>query len=241
MKVLVSSVAGVAVHGPDSPAFSEGLFDILGRAPRELLLPALPFSVIVENNSTRTIALMGVRFDMVGARAKQYSVVHYADTLRNPQKADFRPGVRRFVCAEPDYTALVVRGDVSATTRGRMNLDNLRKMLQIRASLDCIAFEDGEFRGPDSQDAFGRFAREREIEGALLEEVLAKDVLVTCVKGRKRGAKRLPECFSVERFQVLEVGVGAAGRKLREAVVARDGALGRSLAHLHRRARGHHA
>jgi hypothetical protein len=175
MKVLPSSVAEVAIHGPDSPAFSDGLIAILGRAPRELLQPALPFSVIVENNSARTITLMGVRFDMLGTRAKQYSVVHYADTLRNPQKADFRPGVKRFVCAEPDYTALVIRGDVSATTRGRMNLDNLRRMLRMQASLDCIAFDDGEFRGPDSQNAFGRFAREREIEGALLAEVLAMD------------------------------------------------------------------
>ena len=130
MQVLPSSVAEVAVHGPDSPAFTSGLLAILGRAPRELLKPALPFSVIVENNATRTITLMGVRFDMVGARAKQYSVVHYADTLRNPVKADFRPGVKRFVCAEPDYTALVVRGEASASTRGRMNLDRLRRMLR---------------------------------------------------------------------------------------------------------------
>ena len=212
MKVQVSSVAEVAVHGPDSPAFSEGLLDILGRAPRELLQPALPFSVIVENKSTRTIALMGVRFDMVGARAKQYSVVHYADTLRNPQKADFRPGVKRFVCAEPDYTALVVRGDVSATTRGRMNLDNLRKMLQIRASLDCVAFEDGEFRGPDSQDAFGRYAREREIEGALLDEVLAMEgeaakvveaALVRAVQDQAERARRL---VARKLLEALEAG-----------------------------------
>jgi hypothetical protein len=212
MKVLLSSVAEVAVHGPDSPAFSEGLLAILGRAPRELLLPALPFSVIVENGSTRTIALMGVRFDMLGARAKQYSVVHYADTLRHPQKADFRPGVKRFVCAEPDYTALVVRGDVSATTRGRMNLDTLRKMLQIRASLDCIAFEDGEFRGPDSRDAYGRFAREREIEGALLDEVLAMDgdpasvVEAALVRAVQDPAERARRLVARRLLEALESG-----------------------------------
>ena len=172
MKVAASSVPGVRLHGPDSPEFETALTAILGRAPRQLLRPALPFSVIVENNSSRTIALLGVRFDMLGARAKEYSVVHYADTLRNPEKADLRPGVTRFVCAEPAYTALVIRGEVAADTRGRMNLDNLRRMLQIRASLDCVAFADGSFHGPDSQGAFDRLSEERRAEAALLAEML---------------------------------------------------------------------
>jgi hypothetical protein len=131
--------------------------------------------VIVENVSDLPIALLGVRFDMIGQKAKHYSVVHYADTLRNPEKAALRPGVKRFVCAEPAYTSLVVRGEVVADTRGRMNLDNLRRMLQICASLDCVAFADGAFHGPDSQCAFDRFAREREAEAALLAEVLAME------------------------------------------------------------------
>jgi hypothetical protein len=199
MKIVPSSVPEIAVHGPDSPAFNDGLVAILGRAPRQLLQPAIPFSVIVENNSARTIALMGVRFDMVGPRAKHYSVLHYADTLRNPQKADFRPGAKRFVCAEPAYTALVIRDDVAADTRGRMNLENLRRMLEIRASLDCVAFEDGEFKGPDSQGAFGRFAREREIEAALIAEVIGMEsepvgaieaVLVRAVQDPDERARR---------------------------------------------------
>jgi hypothetical protein len=163
MKVVPSAVTGVAVHGPDSPAFNDGLAAIPGHT-RDLLQPAIPFSVIVENNSTRTITLVGVRFDMAGPGGKHYSVVHYADALRFPQHADFSPGTRRFVCAEPAYTALVVRGEipVPARTRGRMNLENLGRMLEIRASLDCIAFDDGEFGGPDSQGAFARLARERE-------------------------------------------------------------------------------
>ena len=86
-------------------------------------------------------------------------MVHYADTLRNPEKADFRPGSGRFICAEPAYTSLVIRGAEAAATRGRMNLDNLRRMLRIRASLDCIAFADGRFEGPDTQRAFSTALR----------------------------------------------------------------------------------
>ena len=149
MKVAASTVPGVAVHGLGTPEFEAGLAEVLGRAPRELLKAALPYSVIVENQADRTIAFLGVRFDLLRRKAKQFSVVHYADSLRNPEKGDFLPGTRRFVCAEPEYTALVMRGDVAPQTRGRMNLENLRRMIETSASLDCVAFSDGKFGGPD--------------------------------------------------------------------------------------------
>lgn len=174
MKVAASTVPGVRIHGPDSPEFETGLAEIIGDAPRELLKAALPYSVIVENTGRRTISFLGVRFDMLGRKAKQVSVVHYADSLRNPAKGDFRPGTKRFICAEPEYTALVVHGDVAPRTRGRMNLDNLRRMIDMCASLDCVAFEDGEFAGPDSQGAFARLARERDVELAFAAEVIAR-------------------------------------------------------------------
>jgi len=173
LKTLPSSVEGLLIHGPDTSSFEDGLVSVLGRAPRELLVPALPYSVIVENRSDQTVAYLGVRFDMVNSRGQQLSVVHYADALRNPAKAELRPGGRRFICAEPEYTSLVIRGDVAARTRGRLNLENLRKMLQVRASIDCAAFSDGRFVGPDSQNAFDRLARERETEAALMAELEA--------------------------------------------------------------------
>ena len=221
MKVAPSTVEGIVVLAPDSPEFGDGLTRILGRAPRELLQPAVPFSVIVENNTERTVALMAVRFDMAGPRAKQYSVVHFADTLRNPEKSDFRPGARRFVCAEPAYTSLVIRGDVAANTRGRMNLGNLRKMIQIKATLDCIAFEDGEFAGPDSQGSFERFASEREVEASVIAEMLSlegspvstlEDALVRSIQDPHERARR-----GVARKLLESLGSGGPDEMFRRA------------------------
>jgi len=173
VRVTPSEVPGVQISAPDSPEFEAALPDILGSAPEELLRPAIPYSVILGNSGTRTIAFFGVRFDMLGARAKQYTVVHYADTLRNPAKADFKPGMKRFVCAEPEYTSLVIRGTAVPESRGGANLSNLKRMLGIRASIDCVAFEDGQFAGPDSRDAFGRLAHERDVESELVGQVLS--------------------------------------------------------------------
>ena len=172
MRVSPSAVAGVGLLGPRSDEFEQALAPLLGRAPRELVAPALPYSVIVTNDSDRPVALLGVRFDMTGRRGEPYSVIHYADSLRNPQSADFLPGTRRFVCAEPSFTALLLRRDEDLSSRGRNNLSNLRRMLDISASLDCVAWDNGRFAGPDSLGAFTRLARQSAMERTLAGQVL---------------------------------------------------------------------
>src|SRR5579862_3191036 len=164
-------VERVELIPPSAHEFDVALESLLGRPPDSVLRPALPYSVIVRNGDARAITLLGVRFDMIGLKAKPYSVVHYADTLRYPEKTDFAPGAMRSVCAEPSYTDMVLRGATEVALRGRMNLDNLRTILQIRPSIDCVGFEDGQFAGPDSLGAFDRFERGREAELAFLAEL----------------------------------------------------------------------
>jgi hypothetical protein len=196
MKISPSGVSGVTLLGPGSEEFELALAPLLGRAPRELLAPALPYSVIVANDSTRSIALLGVRFNMTGPYAKQYSVIHYADSLRNPDKADFLAGTKRFVCAEPSFSALLLRRDGDLSSRGRNNLDNLRRMLDIGASLDCVAWDDGRFEGPDTQGAFERLERQREMEQTFVDQVptmslpAAEKLLLEAAEDPKDRARR---------------------------------------------------
>jgi len=173
MRISPSGIVGVSLFGPESEDFELALAPLLGRAPRELMAPALPYSVIVANDSGRAVALLGVRFDMTGPYAKPYSVIHYADALRNPERGDFLPGARRFVCAEPSFTALLLRRDGDLSSRGRSNLDNLRRMLDIGAAVDCVAWDDGRFEGPDTLGAFERLARQREMEAAFTRMIVA--------------------------------------------------------------------
>jgi len=203
MQVQPSSVTDLDLIGPDAAEFQAAVESLLGRAPDDVLTPALPYSVIARNNRARAVALLGIRFDMEGPRSKSYSVVHYADTLRHPEKAGLAPGAMRFVCAEPLYTDLVLRRGREIAPRGPMNLDNLRKALQIRASLDCAAFDDGQFAGPDSLGAFDRLEIERAAEMAFLAEVLHPDCDVETllkqaleIPARRALAKRLYEGFA---------------------------------------------
>src|SRR5262245_38557925 len=120
MQVEPSSVADVELIGSGTPEFKEAIQQLLGEEPDDVLRPALPYSVIVRNNHLHAVALLGVRFDMVGRKAKPYSVIHYADTLRHPERANIAPGTMRFVCAEPLYTDLVLRRAREIDQRGPM-------------------------------------------------------------------------------------------------------------------------
>jgi hypothetical protein len=171
MHIEPSSVPDVELIGPDAPQFPASIALLVGGEPADALQPALPYSVIVKNNGARPLALLGVRFDMVSRRQKPYSVVHYADTLRHPEKTSLVPGAMRFVCAEPRYTCMVLRRERQVDRRSSMNLENLAAALRVAASLDCVACDDGQFSGPDSNGAFDRLQREREAESALIEEV----------------------------------------------------------------------
>ncbi|HTA41460.1 MAG TPA: hypothetical protein VK789_03375 [Bryobacteraceae bacterium] len=223
-------VSSVELIRPRDAAFDEALKTILGRPADDVLKPALPYSVIVRNRDARAIALLGMRFDMLGPKAKKYSVVHYADMLRHPEKADLRTGAMRFVCAEPLYTDLVLRRESVVDQRGPMNLKNLRTMLRVSASIDCVAFEDGQFSGPDSLRAFERFECEREAEIAFLAEleqggcaagaVLARAMDIPAEQSRDRGllarralARRLQQGFTTGG--AAEMAMLAANHRLR--------------------------
>jgi hypothetical protein len=205
-----ASVAGVELVGPDKPEFSELIEELRGHKPDEVLLPALPFSVIARNLSSRSVAFLGVRFDMLGSAGKAYSVVHYADSLRYPENADLTPGRARFICAEPVYTGLVLRSESAVDARGPMNLANLRKALRIRASIDSLAFDNGHFTGPDSLGAFERLAGERQSEERLIAAVLTdsspEQVLTAAMEqsGVRALARRLTDALAAGGKRELE-------------------------------------
>ena len=151
--------SSVEIIGPSSEDFPHLVASLLGRESDDVLLPALPFSAIARNRDLRAIALLGVRFDLTGASGKNYAVVHYADTLRHPENAALEPGALRFVCAEQLYTDYVLRRQSTIDARGPLSLTNLRKAADVRASVDCVAFADGEFAGPDSLSACSTVSR----------------------------------------------------------------------------------
>lgn len=216
MQVQPSSVRGVELIGRDDAAFDQAITSLLGRAPGDVLTPALPYSVIVRNGDTVPLALIGIRFDMAGRGNRSFSVVHYADMLRHAEQAALTPGAMRFVCAEPLYTDMVLRGADEVGARGPMNLEKLRAADGARASLDCAAFADGRFAGRDSLRAFERFAAERVAELEFIAQLLQPgcDVEALLAAASEPAAEKASRALARKLSQALEAGG-------REEVVAR--------------------
>lgn len=190
---------------PGAEEFPRAVETLYGRAVDAALRPALPYSVVVRNEADRSIALLGIRFDMTGIKGNRYSVVHYADTLRHPDQATLHPGAMRFVCAEPGYTELVLKGMDEVSQRTRMNLDNLRRVLRITASIDCIAFDDGRFEGVDSRAAFERLERQRLAERQLVDDVISAGLGMESVLTHALSADETKN-LARSLYEVLEAG-----------------------------------
>ncbi len=203
-----SSVRGVELIGPDEAGFEQAITSLLGRAPGDALTPALPYSVIVRNTHSLALALIGIRFDMIGRGGRSFSVVHYADMLRHAERAALTPGAMRFVCAEPLYTDMVMRGADEVGPRGPMNLEKLRLADSVRASLDCAAFADGWFGGRDSLHAFERLEAEREAELAFVARLLEPgcEVEALIAEASELSAEKALRPLARKLSQALEAG-----------------------------------
>ena len=173
MQVQPSEVPDIELIGPEMPPFRAAIEQLLGRPPDEFIEPALPYSVIARNCGLRAVHLLGIRFNMVGPKGKPYSTVHFSDTLRHPDKPGLTAnGGMRFVCAEPFYTSLVLQRERQTNKRAQLNLATLSKAARMVASVDCLAFDDGQFLGPDSRETFDRLRSQRKAEIAFLKEIL---------------------------------------------------------------------
>ena len=158
MRILPSTVQGVEIAETDDSIKIHDPFPTR----------ALDYSVAVINRSHMAIAFLGVRFEMVKRDGKHAVAMQYSDALRHPEESAFVPGIARLISIEHGVTEAVLQGmsiaEHPSYQRVMMNLDNVRKMSSVTASIDAVAFTDGCFLGPDKAGSFARLAAERDAE-----------------------------------------------------------------------------
>ena len=199
MQVEPSSVAGVELIGPRNGEFLEALTSLLGRdAGRSAEAGAAVFGDCRGTTTRARWRCWASGSTWLGRKAKAITRWFIMRT---------RCGIRKKRTCNPGAHAVRLRRtalhgsgaaarDARSIARGPMNLDNLRTVRRIRASLDCAAFDDGQFAGPDSLGAFERLESEREAEIALLEEVLKSDCAIEAILQQ---AMEIPDIQSRDR------------------------------------------
>lgn len=180
--VTINSVTesySVSLVGPASPEFIPTLRQILTERQIEALKPALPFSVVIKNNSARAIAATGVLFETTQPDGRKYQYYNRVVDLHSPSSAFLSAGQVRFeslarplkwavnlrrvdlFLGHPDYQRMLVRvADFSLAKT-------------TTAILDFVVFDDGKFVGPDSCGQFFHIENEGRIRSSFALELAA--------------------------------------------------------------------
>jgi hypothetical protein len=150
-----TTIPGVSFVGYGDPNFPAALLKAMPSANHSDLAPVLPFGAVVTNTGTKVIAYVAVRFDYTDpATGKARSSSQAINRTTAHQSEWIKPGEALFF-APTNWHPLTARvpdpeaESAVATSMQRYAGDSLT------ASLDAVAFDDGEFDGPDVGNHYG--------------------------------------------------------------------------------------
>jgi len=155
--ILPSSVPQVEITDRSAAAFRSMADRLLTEASvRGVVEPALPYSVLVTNASSRAITYYVIRFDYLNRAGKGVS-----STLRMDRRARRKVEARSSEIVFPilALTEAAVDGNLPRVASGMSNtisrvLANFAQSPQVVASVDSVVYEDGEFLGQTSRTHF---------------------------------------------------------------------------------------
>jgi hypothetical protein len=150
-----SSIPGFQIFatGGHDDLFAAAVPDSNGRAA---ISTALPLSVYVQNNGTRSAVKFVVRWDWVNTSGKAVAETIIRDFPYSP----FGPQAVRLITPVGGFTQAIETGQTSSLVgagyASQLQMyDRIANSPTIRVSLDAVVFDNGEFQGPD---LFGSFA-----------------------------------------------------------------------------------
>jgi hypothetical protein len=168
------SLSGIALVGPSDPAFLLAVQALIGAANFPSYEPALPYSVLVRNDTSRPIIDVCVIFDVTQVNGKKDGSL--ASGWGNiPPSAGAVP----LLAPGAQLLASAVRGYAYTTPRRNpppadlaARLAELSSAASIMVSLDSVLFADGTLAGPDTRNNFvqysQRLAADRDLAAAVL-------------------------------------------------------------------------
>jgi hypothetical protein len=166
---LPSQIDNLEIISPSSPQFESLVEKIVpDRIGRDVIRPALPYSVIIRNNGDRRVRAIVVRYSFFPSATKQEPAA--GTLMQSYPKGQFARGAAELF-TPAGAVRQVNRPSGPAYEVALRHLAEVRKSPSIRVSLDAIIFEDGELVGPDEADTFRYLVREGVQLRGLLREI----------------------------------------------------------------------
>lgn len=171
-----SPVTGVELIGSRNPTFSLLADRMLAGRQFSFVGELLPLSVILSNQSTRTIVFYGVRFEYENPAGNTVPVVVYKD-MRLPILRRLDQGANHLISVEhhlSDAMEALSPTELQALPLFSIWIKSLREYARARtiiAKVDCVVLDNGRFAGPDETGQFTRLVEEAAAKRDLLDEL----------------------------------------------------------------------
>jgi len=168
------SLSGIVLVSPSDPAFLPAVQALIGAANFPFYEPVLPYSVLVQNDTSRPIIDVCVIFDVTQVNGKKDGSL--ASGWGNiPPSAGaapmLGPGAQILVSAVRGYAYTTPRRNPPPADLAA-RLAELTSAASIVISLDSVLFADGTLAGPDTRNNFvqysQRLAADRDFASAVL-------------------------------------------------------------------------
>jgi len=159
--IAPAPVTGLQLIGPASPEFPSALASVAGAGFAAQFANWLPLTVVVRNNTPRTIVACNFAWSFDGvARGGGYAV-----SLESPEGPANRIQPGGSVAALPTDVLTCTPGAALQTALlGKQSrnlaglLSGLERSQTLTVFLDYVIFDDGQFAGPDVRNTFDREA-----------------------------------------------------------------------------------
>lgn len=151
------SLSGVTLIGPNDAAYRASVQALIPPGQLPAYQPMLPYSVLVRNDTGRTIVDVCLIFDVTQPTGYKTGSIATSPGSIPPVGARplLNPGAQILIAAVPRFDYIGPRGHTPATDSPRIQQVAAAKSLVI--GLDSAIFADGTMAGPDTQNNFLRY------------------------------------------------------------------------------------
>lgn len=150
---IENAIAGVSVSGPGAPEFEALASPVRAKmANRSLFQPLLPFSVAVQNTSSKTISYYVIRYNRVNSSGQPLRTVVRVNHLMQGGLAPGSSELTFPVSGLSLNSEVAPNGAASIFASQDRVLSEFKQSPAVTAVLDAVVFQDGEFRGLDTTE-----------------------------------------------------------------------------------------
>lgn len=176
VSVSSSPIEGLKIHGPETKEFTSSVSRIVpDQSVRDTLADGLRLSVVVENESSRPIRGITMRFEATNRIGKRIARTETFEDLDPAIPAFFKRRGLVLISMYRAVSQLALSKQWGRSKAVSADIAQQRPVFgtftDITATIDSVIFDDGQFAGPDIGDRYASILYDLGIEKGMIDEL----------------------------------------------------------------------